>query len=307
MAQRQSLPMRHLVWVALFANLVFAILKMVAGYVGRSHALVADGVESLSDSFSSILTLAALTFAHKPADEEHPFGHGRVEQATALLAAVILMGAGALIAMSSVNALIANDQQTPNPFTLVIIAFVILVKETLARRLLHAGRQKDNSLLTAEALHHRSDAFTSLAAFIGILLAVVGGPQFAMADPIAALLVTPFIWYNALKIGRTAFDEIMDRSPGPEWLDLIRESASQVPGVRMIDKCRARKSGDRWLLEIHVMVDGNQSVTSGHEIGHAVQRHLIENMTFGLREVVVHLEPANATSASRISEYHPLA
>ncbi|MFQ3578078.1 MAG: cation diffusion facilitator family transporter, partial [Verrucomicrobiia bacterium] len=164
--------------------------------------------------------------------------------------------------------------------------------EILARRLLHIGKLRDNSLLTAEALHHRSDALTSLAAFAGILIAVVGGPNYAMADPIAALLVTPFIWWNALRIGRTAFDEIMDRSPNRDWLDLIREEASRVRGVCGIDKCRARKSGDRWMLEIHVMVDGEQTVASGHEIGHAVQRHLMQSQEFGLCEVVVHLEPA---------------
>lgn len=272
-------------------NAFLAVIKISAGVIGHAYALIADGVESMLDVGSSLIIWSGLKFAEKPPDEEHPYGHGKAEPIAAIIVALCVMGAAAGLAYESVQGLKAPEQVMPKPFTLVVLVGVVGIKEFLFRRVAKIGEEAASTALKTEAWHQRSDAITSAAGFIGISIALLGGPGYEAADKWAALAACGVIGTNGILLLIPAFLEIMDTAPSRDFNSAIRETAQAVPGVREIEKCFIRKMGLEYYVDIHVLVDGALSVREGHEIAHLVKDRLCDAHP-AVRDVLVHIEPA---------------
>jgi cation diffusion facilitator family transporter len=275
---------------AIAINLVLALIKISTGVIGNSYALIADGIESTSDIFSSLIVLSGLQISSKPADQSHPYGHGKAESLAALAVAIFLIGAGILIAIQAIREIL-SPQQAPAWYTLPILAVIIVVKEGLYRKMYSVGTDLDSSSLRSDAWHHRSDAVTSLAAFVGISIALIGGPGYESADDWAALLAVSIIFANGIRLLRPALDEVMDASVSDDIDQQVISIASSVDGVVAIEKSRIRKSGLGYLMDLHVQVDSDISVKDGHAIGHLVKGRLMES-SVPITDVVIHIEPA---------------
>ncbi len=278
--------------LALCVNAVLAAGKIVAGVWGHSYVLIADGIESTADIFSSFLVWCGLRVSALPADDNHPYGHGKAESLAGVLVSLILLAAAVLIAVQSVRE-IRTPHHPPAWFTLPVLLGVIVVKEAMFRMALRAGQTLTSTALTGDAWHHRSDALTSAAAFVGISIALIGGRGYESADDWAALIACGVIAWNGLRIFRTALDEVMDAAVAPEIVAQVRSLAMDVEGVVAIDKCRIRKTGLHLSLDIHVVVDGGLTVRRGHDIAHLVKDRLIAS-PHRINDVVVHIEPAEA-------------
>jgi cation diffusion facilitator family transporter len=271
-------------------NAVLAAVKIVSGVVGTSYALIADGIESSADIVSSLIVWRGLRISIQPADVKHPYGHGKAESLAGFFVALALFGAVILIAFQSIREII-TPHHAPAPFTLFVLLGVVGIKELMFRLVNRAGESVDSLALRGDAWHHRSDALTSLAAFIGISIALIGGPGFESADDWAALVACLVISWNGFNLLRPALDEMMDAAVHPSIEKEIRRIALEVDDVRSIDKCRGRKSGLGLLMDIQVMVDGDLSVRRGHEIAHRVADRLHASH-LPIHDVVVHVEPA---------------
>ena len=276
-----------LVGVAVNASL--AILKIVAGALGNSYALIADGIESTADIVSSLIVWSGLRLAVQPATRRHPYGFGKAEPLAGAVAALAILLAGGLIAYQSVREIL-TPHHLPHWSTLVVLAVVVLIKELLARWMARLGEAADSIALSGDAWHHRADALTSLAAFIGISISLIGGPGYEPADDWAALLACIVIVWNGVILLRKAIKDVLDVAPPDDFVDGVRTIALGVPGVRDVEKCRVRKSGLKYFVEIHVQVDGTLSVHDGHVIGGKV-RHALRESPRRLADAFVHIEP----------------
>jgi cation diffusion facilitator family transporter len=268
---------------------LLAVLKTTAGLIGNSYALIADGVESMLDIVSSLVVWGGIRIAARPPDKNHPYGHGKAESMAAMAVALVLLSAAAGIAVQSVRQIV-TPTQTPAPFTLIVLVLVVAVKELIYRRLVRVGKAIASTSMETDAWHHRSDALTSIAAFIGISIALIGGEGYESADAWAALVACSIIAFNGIRLLRKAVAEVMDTA-APEEVDReIRRIAGAVPGVAAVEKCFARKSGPGWLVDIHIEVGGSLSVSEGHDIGHAVTDALCSS-DLGVLHALVHVEP----------------
>lgn len=270
-------------------NSVLALVKIFTGIAGNAYALVADGIESIADIFSSTIVWSGLRIAARPPDETHPYGHGKAESLAGIVVSLCLFGAAILIAAQSVNE-IQTPHGTPAWYTLLVLGLVIGVKEALFRANFRVGDALQSTALKGDAWHQRSDALTSFAAFVGISVALIGGPGYEDADDWAALLACVVIVYNAVDLLRTGVNEIMDASAPVTMEREIRQIACTVEGVLKVEKCRVRKSGLSLLMDIHLIVDGESTVRSGHSIAHAVKSRLLAS-TIPITDIVVHIEP----------------
>lgn len=271
-------------------NLALAAVKFAGGILGNTYALVADGVESLLDSFSSVLVWAGFRVAARPPDANHPYGHGKAESLSGLAVALVVFAACVWIAIHAVREIV-TPHEGPHWATLPLLALIVAVKYGFSRRLLGAGEEEGSTALHAEAWHHYADALTSAAAFAGIAIAVIGGEGYEAADDWAALLACVVIAMNGFNIFRRALGDVMDTAVAPEFEAQVRAVALAVPGVRGLDKCRVRKSGLSHLVDIHVEVDPELSVRLGHDIAGAV-KHALLRSPLRITDVLVHIEPA---------------
>jgi len=275
--------------IGIGANIALVLGKGTDGVVGHSYALIAEAIESGTDIFSSLIVWLGLRTAAREPDENHPYGHGKAEPLAAIMVAVALLGAAAYIATEDIIHII-TPHQLPAPFTLTVLAVVIIIKETLYRRVNKIGEEVDSNAVKADAWHHRADVITSCTAFVGISIALLGGKGWEAADDWAALVVCCFIVYNAYHIFRPAFGEIMDEAPGGTWTEDIRALAEAVPGVVATEKCFVRKMGFEYFADLHVIVDGTISVHDGHNISGAVKAAIIRAKP-AVYNVLVHIEP----------------
>ncbi len=283
--------------ISFVANAALAAAKIMAGLLGHSYALIADGIESTMDIISSIVVWSSLRISAVPPDSSHPYGHGRAEPLAALVVALLLLVAAVGIAVQSILGIISPGR-APAPFTLIVLAVVIVTKEVIYRYLKRVGTDINSLAVTCDAWHHRTDAITSIAAFIGISVALLGGEGYESADGWAALLVCLIVAWNGLRLCRVSLADIMDAAISPEVEGSIRTLAESVPGVVATEKCLGRKSGLGFLIDLHVTVNGGVTVRQGHEIGHAVKAALC-GADIGIHDVLVHVEPeAEATSRS---------
>ncbi len=274
---------------AIAINLTLALVKISTGVVGNSYALIADGIESTTDIFSSLIVMSGLRISTRPPDDDHPYGHGKAESLAGLIVALFLLGAALLIAVQSIRE-IRTPHHAPEWYTLVVLGLIIFVKEWLFRRMLKVGDEMESSALKNDAWHHRSDAITSMATFMGISIALIGGEGYETADDWAALLACGIIAFNGIRLLRGALSEVMDAAAPDEIENQIRQVACDVEGVVEIEKCRVRKSGLGYQMDLHVVVDGTKSVQEGHMIGHAVKDRLGEGPV-PVTDVIVHIEP----------------
>jgi len=272
-------------------NLCLAFGKLVAGWAGHSHALIADGVESLADLFSSAIVWRGLRMAAEPADHDHPYGHGKAEPLAAALVAWMLVFAAVWIAATSVVEIL-RPHEAPAPFTLAVLVVVVIIKETLFRWVWRQGTQLDSVAVRGDAWHHRSDAITSLCAAAGIAVALVGGPAYAMADDIAALAAAAVIAWNGWRLWGSARDELMDAAPEQILLVEIRAVAGAVAGVAGVEKCFVRKMGPNRYVDLHIEVAPGLTVRTAHEIAHDVKRTL-RQWRPEILDVLVHVEPSS--------------
>jgi len=279
------------VLVSLVLNVFLAIIKIASGIFGNSYALVADGIESMTDVLSTTIVWGGLKIAAIPPDANHPYGHGKAEPLAATVVALALVGAAVVIAIQSIKEIL-TPHHAPAPFTLIVLLAVILTKELLFRFAFKIGEAIQSTAVKVDAWHQRSDAITSTAAFVGITVALIGGEGYESADDWAALAACLVIGYNGLRLLRYAIAEIMDAAPNPEVEQQIRRKAQAVNGVIDVEKCRVRKSGLGFFVDIHVIVAGDISVRKGHEISHVVKDRLC-NSGLQIIDVIVHFEPAD--------------
>ena len=287
--QRRAHASAQLVLRGIGLNAILALCKFAGGYFGHTYALIADGAESVLDILSSILVWTGFLVASRPPDADHPYGHGKAEPLAALMVALFIFAAAGWIGWHAVHEII-TPHRGPHWATLPLLAAIVGTKVWFSRRLRAAGEENGSTALGAEALHHYSDAVTSGAAFIGISIAVIGGPGYAAADDWAALLACAVIGANGVAMALRALRDVMDTAV-PEALEKdVRTMARTVAGVRALDKCRVRKSGLSHLVDIHVQVDGDLTVREGHYIAHAVQDALLAS-ALRVSDVSVHIEP----------------
>ena len=276
--------------LGLVINVVLASVKIVAGVIGHAYVLIADGIESALDVGGSIVIWGGLTVAARPPDRTHPYGHGKAEPIAALVVAICVLAAAIGLAIESVREIL-TPHHGPAPFTLALLVVVIVIKEFLFRYVNRIGRDLESTAVQTDAWHHRSDALTSTAAFIGISVALIGGERWQSADDWAALFACAVIAANGVRLALPAFQEIMDTAPAGKIVGSILAVASKVPGVVEVEKCYARKMGLDYYVDLHVGVDGNISVHEGHEIAHRV-KSAIQQSDSRIADVLVHIEPA---------------
>lgn len=281
--------------LGLVVNTFLTAGKLAAGILGHSHALVADAVESLADIFSSIVVWRGLVVAAEPADEDHPYGHGKAEPIAGAAVATMLLLAALGITINSVHAIITGQSHAPKAFTLAVLLAVVAIKESLFRFVSGEAETVDSTAVRTDAWHHRSDAITSLAAAIGISIALVGGKGYQVADDVAAIVAAAIIALNGWTQLRPSLNELMDASPNRDVIDKIRKTGSAIVGVQKVEKCIVRKMGHRYYVDMHVEVDPQMTVQQGHHIAHAVKDKIRENF-HAVRDVLVHIEPGHDES-----------
>jgi cation diffusion facilitator family transporter len=276
--------------LGLVINVVLASAKIAAGILGNAYVLIADGIESALDVAGSLVIWGGLKFAARPPDATHPYGHGKAEPIAAVIVAIVVLAAALGLAIQSVRELFL-PHHAPAPFTLIVLVIVVITKEFLYRYVIRFGRNVESTAVQTDAWHHRTDAMTSVAAFIGISISLVGGDAWQSADNWAALFACVLIASNGYRLLEPALHEIMDTAPRGAIVDLVRNAAASVPGVVEIDKALVRKMGLNFYVDLHVGVNGNISVREGHHIAHQVKR-AIQATDPRIADVLVHVEPA---------------
>jgi len=274
--------------LGIVVNALLAAGKLSAGVLGHSFALVADAVESLVDIAGSVVVWSAMKYGSKPADEEHPFGHGKIEPMAALAVASVIVLVGIGVAVEAVRQII-TPHSMPRPWTLLVLVVVIVVKESLARVADKAARRARSSAGAADAWHHRSDAITSAFAFVGIGVALIGGPEYARADDVAALLASGVIVLNGFLLAREPYHELLDRH-SPEIARAACELAMGVPGVLGVEQCDARQSGRGYRVVMHVEVSPEMTVARAHGITGRIKAE-IRSQRADIDSVLIHIEP----------------
>lgn len=277
-------------FIGMVVSAVLAVIKGVGGIVGNSYALVADAIESTTDIVTSAVLWFGLKWAWRPPDRDHPYGHGKGEALIAVGIGLALVTAAVIIAAKSVQNIV-TPHKTPEAFTLVILIAVIVTKEILYRFVLKTSDETGSTAVKADAFHHRSDAITSAAAFIGISIGLIGGPGYEIADDYAALFASAVILYNAYRIIRPAIGELLDEDLDPELNDQIKLIAEKVDKVILVQRCRIRKMGIMKFADLHIWVDKNLTVEQGHRIAHDVKDKIQEAYPF-FADVMIHIEPA---------------
>lgn len=271
------------------AGAVLASVKLVTGLVGNSYALVADAVESFADIVGSAVVWSGLTVSARPPDENHPYGHGKADPLAALAVGLMLLAAAVGIFVQAVREIV-TPHHAPEPYTLVVLIGVVVVKEALFRFSSRIGGNLGSTAVLADAWHHRSDALTSLAAGAGIAVCLIGGPSYEAADDLAAILATGVIALNGVRFARRATAELMDVQPEAEFLVALTEAALVVKGVHTVEKVLARKMGTTYLVDMHIEVDATMSVREAHELAHCVKDE-IRRRHRNVSDVLVHVEP----------------
>ncbi|HAQ02450.1 TPA: cation-efflux pump [Candidatus Nomurabacteria bacterium] len=278
-------------YFSILSNALLAIIKWTAGYFGHSYALIADAIESTTDIFSSALVLFGIKYSSKPADKNHPYGHGRIEPLVTFLVVGFLIISAIIIARQAIIN-IGTPHELPKFYTLFILAGIIIWKEASYRLVVRKSKETKSSSLKADAWHHRSDAITSVAAFIGITIALILGKGYESADDWAALFAAGFILYNCYLIFRPALGEVMDEHTHDDVVMKVREISKIVEGVIETEKCFIRKTGMKYHVDLHIVVDGAISVKEGHAISHVLKDKIKEEMP-EISNILIHIEPKN--------------
>jgi cation diffusion facilitator family transporter len=278
-------------YFSIVANTALALIKGAAGFFGNSYALIADAIESTTDIFASLLVLLGFTYAKRPADDNHPYGHGKIEPLITFMVVAFLVTSATIIAYKSIQH-IQSPHKVPEPWTLLVLGGIIIWKEISYRIVLRKSKAIHSTSLRADAWHHRSDAITSVMAFLGISIALIFGEGYETADDWAALLASAFILYNSYLIFRPALGEVMDEHLYDDLLEEVRIKSLEVQGIVGTEKCFIRKAGMQIHVDLHAIVDGDITVKEGHTIAHQLKDHLRSSIP-QLGHVLIHIEPAS--------------
>ncbi len=289
-----SAPAVRAIRTGVVINASLAAIKLAAGIIGNTYALVADATESAADIFASLIVWGGLTIGAQPADDDHPFGHGKAEALAAAVVSIMLLGAAVGIAFEAIRE-IRRPHAWPASWTLVIIVMVMIIKWWLSRRVALVGAEVNSTAVEADAAHHLSDAITSAAAFVGIGIATIAhragmGPGWAAADDWAALFASGVIAFNGISMVRAAMHDLMDRMPGEDVVLPLRRIAEAVPEVRAIEKLHARRVGTGYHVVLHVQADPAMSLERAHALGGRVKSELLASNPH-VHSVLVHMEP----------------
>jgi len=295
-------PVRETQTLVIFGmsvSFVLGLVKLLSGLIGHSHALVADAVESLTDMVSGVVVWGGLHVSTRPASERHPYGYGKAESLAAVVVAGMIFAAGLGIAVESIHEIL-TPHYAPAGFTLVVLVVVIAVKEALARSFLKVAAETSSTAVHADGFHHRADAITSALAFVGISIALIGGPGWEAADDWAALLAAGLIIYNACRLVVVPVRELLDMH-AEDVAKQAEDIATGVPGVSKVEKAFSRKSGSYYWVDMHVWVPASLNIRDAHAISHRVKDEIIKLLP-SIQDVLIHLEPddlpAGATSRS---------
>lgn len=276
-------------YFSIIGNTCLALIKGMAGFFGNSYALIADAIESTTDIFASCLVLFGIKYSNRPADKNHPYGHGRAEPLITFIVVGFLITSATIIAYESISN-IRTPHDLPKPWTLFVLGAIIIWKEYSFRLVMRRSIETNSSSLKADAWHHRSDAITSVAAFIGISIALLLGKGYESADDWAALFASGFILFNAYLIFRPALGEIMDEHVYDDLIEKIREVSHQVEGIIDTEKCFIRKAGMKYHVDLHAIVNATITVKEGHDLAHKLKDTLREKLP-ELGHVLIHVEP----------------
>ncbi len=277
-------------YFSIVTNISLATIKGLAGFFGNSYALIADAIESTADVFSSVIVLFGLKYSTKPADKNHPYGHGRIEPLITFIVVGFLIAAAIIISYEAIKN-IGTPHKLPKGWTLYILAAIILWKEISYQLVMKRAKITGSTSLKADAWHHRSDAITSVAAFIGISVALFFGEGFESADDWAALFASGFILYNSYLIFRPALGEIMDEQQYDDLVVEIRKRSLSVEGILNTEKCFVRKLGMYYIIDLHIVVDKNITVEKGHTTAHILKQELMEQLP-QISNILIHVEPS---------------
>jgi cation diffusion facilitator family transporter len=282
--------------LGLVVNAVLAVVKLVAGLLGNAYALVADAIESSIDMVGSLVVWGGLRIASRDPDERYPFGYGRAEAIAGAVVGALMLGAAAGISIEAI-AEIRTPHDAPAPWTLAVLVLVIVIKELLAKRVLKASEATGSVAVAADAWHHRADAITSAAAFIGISVALIGGPGWESADDWAALVAAAVITVNALLLFRTAAHDLMDGAPARTVHEDVAQAALTTNGVLAIEKLKIRKSGTNYYVDIHVQADPTMSLHDAHILSGCVKTAIRARIP-SAAGVLIHMEPYEPVSVT---------
>ena len=280
--------------LGMLVNVALTAAKLVGGLVGHSYALIADAAESAFDLFGSLAVWTGVRIADRDATQEYPFGFGKAEALAGASVAMLLLIASVGIAVASVHEIL-TPHHAPAPWTLGVLAIVIVIKYYMTRRVQRIARSVGSTALAADAQHHRSDALTSIAAFVGISVALAGGAGWESADDWAALVAAGIIAWNGIALMRTAAADLMDRVAAPEVVTAIRTAATSVNDVRAVEKLAVRRAGRGYWVDIHVEADPAMSLEDAHIVSGKV-KGAIRAATPQVMGVLVHMEPHTAFS-----------
>ena len=280
--------------LGMLVNVALTAAKLVGGLVGHSYALIADAAESAFDLFGSLAVWTGVRIADRDATQEYPFGFGKAEALAGASVAMLLLIASVGIAVASVHEIL-TPHHAPAPWTLGVLAIVIVIKYYMTRRVQRIARSVGSTALAADAQHHRSDALTSIAAFVGISVALAGGAGWESADDWAALVAAGIIAWNGIALMRTAAADLMDRVAAPEVVTAIRTAATSVNDVRAVEKLAVRRAGRGYWVDIHVEADPAMSLEDAHIVSGKV-KGAIRATTPQVLGVLVHMEPHTAFS-----------
>ncbi len=276
--------------VGMVVSGALAVAKIFAGMTGHSTAVMADGFESGSDVFASGFVLLGLTLAAKPPDEDHPYGHGRIEILTGLLIGLGLTAGGALISYASLQHL-GQPRTPPAAFVVWPLLASLVAKTGLATFKFRYGRKLQSVALTADAWNDAMDTGSAMAALVAVALTRSDPVRFLDADRYGGSLVGLIVVLVGVRVARDTAMQLMDTMPDNRHMKQIREAAYTVAGVRGVEKCFARKTGMRYHVDLHLEVDPEMTVRQSHEIAHKVQLRIVESLDW-VADVLVHVEPA---------------
>lgn len=279
----------RLAGIGLFVNAGLALVKGAAGILGHSYALLADAAESVADIGGSVVVWSGLRVASRSPDYDHPYGHGKAEPLATAAVGLILCLVALAILYQAVEAMLVPHGR-PAPFTLVVLVLVIIVKATLSRTVLRAAGDVGSRALAADAWHHRVDVITSAAAFVGISATLIGGPGWDWCDGAAGSVASIIVFVNGVHILRPALHELMDGAPDRELLDLVLSAARSVDGVQLIEQLKARKLGNRYLVDLHAQADPAMSLNEAHILSGCI-KSAIRTAVPSVQNVLVHMEP----------------
>ncbi|MFC1586101.1 cation diffusion facilitator family transporter [Fibrobacterota bacterium] len=285
----KTAEVKKVTWISVAANIFLCLLKLVLGILGSSQALVADGIHSLSDMTTDIAILFGVKYWSAPADEDHPYGHGRIETIVTTFIGLILAMAALGIGYSALGGIRDEHIQQPGLIALAGALVSILLKEGLYRWTFSVGKRIKSSALMANAWHQRTDALSSIPVALAVLIAVVN-PAWSFVDHLGAFVVSLFILHAAYKILKPSFIELTDSGVGDEVRQRIRQSVLSVDGVKSVHALRTRKSGPGVYVDLHIQVEGSMTVREGHDISGKV-KHGLKNLGLEIIDAVVHVEP----------------